>query len=234
MIKREEIDEAPGLSAPIGCRKFYFVRHGKTEWNNQLRYQGITDIPLNDEGREQARKAALRFSEVKLDAIICSPLVRARETAEIIAAYHDNIAVECFDLRIEINFGIWEGLSVKDIKRISGDAVFAKWKDNPLHVDAPKGENMSGFFERSEKFAEYLIERSGENILTVGHGGMLRGLFVPMLEYPRTSIFWKTRIDNCSITTFTLEPGNQFVLACLNDTIHMKVAEESIKSIPII
>ena len=101
----EDGNVAPGLSAPIGGKKIFFVRHGKTEWNNQLRYQGATDIPLNAEGRLQARRAALRFSLAKVDAVISSPLSRAYETAEEIASFHKGAAVEKTSLLTEVDFG---------------------------------------------------------------------------------------------------------------------------------
>ncbi|MBQ9881136.1 MAG: histidine phosphatase family protein, partial [Synergistes sp.] len=84
----ENRNAAPGLSASAGGRMIYFLRHGRTEWNNQLRYQGAVDIPLNEDGRMQAHKAALRFSSADIDAVISSPLSRAMETAERIASFH--------------------------------------------------------------------------------------------------------------------------------------------------
>lgn len=63
---------------------------------------------------------------------------------------------------------------------------------------------------------------------------MLRGLFLPMLGLPRSNIFWKTRIDNCSISAFSVEAGNRFVLAYLNDTLHLKMSEAVVTSMPIL
>ena len=73
-----------------GCRdggvKRAFLRHGQTEWNREGRMQGTSDIPLNDTGRAQAREAAEHLGHGDWDEIVSSPLVRARETAEIVAA----------------------------------------------------------------------------------------------------------------------------------------------------
>ena len=234
MDKKNMINEAPGLSAPIAGKKIFFVRHGKTEWNNLFRYQGVTDIPLCEEGREQARKTGLRFAGAEIDAVISSPLSRAYETAENIAAHHVGIKVERLNLLEEVNFGEWEGLTVKEIKERFGEELFYKWRSNQLHVDAPGGESMEKLYERSAQVAKILLERPEYNIVVVGHGAMLRGLFLPMLGLPRSNIFWKTRIDNCSISAFSVEAGNRFVLAYLNDTLHLKMSEAVITSMPIL
>ena len=61
----------------------YIMRHGRTDWNDAYKLQGRTDIPLNDAGRRMAQEAAQRYREVSFDVCFCSPLIRARETAEI-------------------------------------------------------------------------------------------------------------------------------------------------------
>ena len=72
------------MAAP--SRSFLCIRHGTTDWNRQRRFQGRTDIPLNDEGIAQAHAAARRLQDVPIDIIVSSPLIRALRTAEIIAA----------------------------------------------------------------------------------------------------------------------------------------------------
>ena len=61
----------------------YIMRHGRTDWNEQYRLQGGTDIPLNEEGRRMAREAAETYRDVEFDLCYVSPLQRARETAEL-------------------------------------------------------------------------------------------------------------------------------------------------------
>ena len=62
----------------------YIMRHGRTDWNDMHKLQGRTDIPLNSCGREMAEKAAEEYKDVPLDICFCSPLIRAKETAEIV------------------------------------------------------------------------------------------------------------------------------------------------------
>ena len=147
------VNEAPGLSAPIAGKKIFFVRHGKTEWNNLFRYQGVTDIPLCEEGREQARKTGLRFAGAEIDAVISSPLSRAYETAENIAAHHVGIKVERLNLLEEVNFGEWEGLTVKEIKERFGEELLYKWRSNQLYR-MPPAERAWRSLQRGPRIAK--------------------------------------------------------------------------------
>ena len=95
---------------------FAFIRHGQTEWNRELRLQGSSDIPLNDTGREQAREAVGVLSGTRWDAVVSSPLSRARETAQIIA---DGLGItlgESYDELVERHYGDGEGATAEDIE----------------------------------------------------------------------------------------------------------------------
>ena len=227
----EKGNTAPGLSASPDGRIIYFVRHGRTEWNNQLRYQGAVDIPLNEDGRMQARKTALRFSSADIDVVISSPLARAIETAECIASFHKGLKAESTPLLTEVDFGKWEGRTVAEIKTEYAD-VFAAWKSDPLNVAAPGGESMDSLYARCGLFSEELLARPERRTVVVGHGAMLRALFPRMLQLPRVSYFWKTRLDNCSITAFSADAG-RFALIYQNDTLHLKVTDDKIAYLPI-
>ena len=93
---------------------FYVLRHGQTDWNQQMRLQGSTDIPLNETGREQARHAAGFLVGQGLTKIIASPLSRALETARIVG---ERLGLEpVIDARlIERNFGNFEGMTIDEV-----------------------------------------------------------------------------------------------------------------------
>lgn len=93
---------------------FYVLRHGQTDWNLQARLQGSTDIPLNDTGREQARKAADILAGEGLTKIVASPLSRALETARIVAE-RLGLEPEIDDRLIERNFGRFEGMTIDEV-----------------------------------------------------------------------------------------------------------------------
>jgi probable phosphoglycerate mutase len=93
---------------------FLCVRHGVTDWNRQRRFQGLTDIPLNDEGIAQAQAAAGRLRDVGFDIVVSSPLIRAMQTAEIIgAASGKPVAVDAG--LIECDFGSFEGRPISEV-----------------------------------------------------------------------------------------------------------------------
>ncbi|GAA4189141.1 phosphatase PhoE [Microbacterium oryzae] len=91
------------------------VRHGQTDWNMLGRVQGRTDIPLNDTGREQAREAAAALRDGGYAAVAASPLVRAHETAQIIADALGLPAPRLYDGLVERDYGTAEGLTSEDL-----------------------------------------------------------------------------------------------------------------------
>ena len=230
--QQPEAEAAPGLSAPGAGKTIYFVRHGKTDWNDQFRYQGATDIPLNDEGRKQARKAAARLAASDIEAVFASPLARASETAGIIAGLHDGLEVEPLSELTEVNFGEWEGLTVPEIKSGFGEELFSRWKKNQLHVAVPGGETMDGLWSRACRAAEKIRHFHGTKLLVVGHGAMFRVVFPALLGLPRSSSFWLTRIDNCSISAFNVTASGYTSMIFQNDTLHLRVDDELIRLLP--
>ena len=150
-----------------------FLRHGQTDWNLARRIQGSTDIPLNETGREDARWAAEKLAGTTHHAVYSSPLLRARETAEIIA---DRLGLELAavvpDIR-EREFGDGEGLLVEDYIRTYGD-----W-----HAEVPGAETLHEVGVRAIA-ALHAIDREArrrsapqaESVLVVAHGGVIRAL----------------------------------------------------------
>ena len=88
--------------------RLILVRHGETDWNVEHRFQGQSDQPLNAKGHEQAKAVATRLQDSVIDLVISSPLQRALETANAIAA-HLNLTVQCDDRLKERHFGVLEG-----------------------------------------------------------------------------------------------------------------------------
>jgi len=97
-------------------RSFICLRHGVTDWNRQGRFQGRTDVPLNDDGILQAHAAALRLQNTRLDQIVASPLVRAVKTAEIVAT-SSSVPLAIDDGIIECDFGSLEGRSITEVMK---------------------------------------------------------------------------------------------------------------------
>ena len=131
--------------------RFYLIRHGETDWNKGGRYQGCTNIQLNDAGREQARLLGERFKFLPLDVVYVSPLDRAVATAAPLAAAHGLTPIQDAHFR-EINFGEWEGHTIAELKEKYGKAYIA--------------------------LAE---RHKGQNFAIVSHGGLLRVMLVGLL-----------------------------------------------------
>lgn len=165
------------------------IRHGITEWNELGKAQGISDISLNETGKQQAHALANRLAaEKKWDMIITSDLSRAIETAEIIAAKLD-LPISIYDARIrEIDCGKIEGTTL--------DERVNKWGHNWRETDL----GMEKFEDVSNRGAEFLEEVAlnfkGKRVLLVSHGALI-GL---TLQHLLPAIFPKTNIQNTSIT----------------------------------
>lgn len=143
------------------------ARHGETDWNLQGRVQGHTDTPLNATGLEQARALADQLAREPLLAVYTSDLVRARDTAAIVADLHGLDVKLDPDLR-EKNFGSWEGLTDVEIRERFPDAVRGRWGD---------GETTEEVVERTIGAVERIRDRQlAGPVLVVSHGGPLRAI----------------------------------------------------------
>jgi uncharacterized phosphatase len=182
------------------------LRHGQTNWNIDFRLQGVTDIPLNETGIEQAKvagqvlSAAADFGQ-SWDLILSSPLSRARDTALMVSAALGIEGVDIEDLLLERSFGEAEGLSHEEWK--------AKY-DDTNHV--PGGETLEQLEARAWILLRQLAENySGKRVLTVSHGALIRTLLrlVSQGEYPREG----ERLGNACLSIFEHTTENGWVVA---------------------
>lgn len=192
------------------------MRHGETEWNQQNRYQGQTDVALNEKGCQQARLAARRLAKLTLHAAYSSDLKRARECAEIIAAPH-RLQVNVLPGLRERNFGELEGLTRAQAQRRPWWKAF---EESDAAIAPPGGESRPQMRRRVLKCIEGIIaSHRGQNILIVTHGGPVAqtiGTFLGLPPKKRVAV----RLDNCSITLIGVE-GERKRLLLLNDAGHL-------------
>jgi len=205
----------------VRCRVF-LVRHGETEWNALMKFQGHTDIPLSRKGRQQAKLLGQRLAQEKIAAFYASDLSRAFETALIISQFHgDGIEVKrVTDLR-EINFGMWEGLTTKEIKANFTKEV-EKWWKNPLAARIPGGETLAEVVERSRKAIKEIISRHvGEKVVVVSHGGVIRSIVGDVLGMDLNQ-YWRLKIDNASLSILDFSCWEDGVVCLFNDCSHLQ------------
>jgi broad specificity phosphatase PhoE len=146
--------------------ELYLVRHGETDWNQQRRIQGLTDIPLNDTGREQARATGRLLARRRWDAVFSSPLRRALETAEIIAEELGLPAPATVDALVERNYGDAEGMNFLDIER--------KYPDRG---SVPGQESREEVVARVlPALHELAAAHPDQRLVVVSHGGAIRAV----------------------------------------------------------
>ncbi|MDX1379169.1 MAG: histidine phosphatase family protein [Anaerolineales bacterium] len=119
---------------------FCLVRHGQTDWNLEGRYQGQSDVPLNNRGIEQADSLVEKLKDSTFSAIYTSDLIRAQKTAEPIAKILD-LPIQIEPRVREINQGEWEGVLVDDIKARYAE-IWSQRTVDPANVRPPGGETV--------------------------------------------------------------------------------------------
>lgn len=174
----------------------YIMRHGKTDWNVLYKIQGRTDIPLNDTGRQMARDAHDKYMNVHFDVCFCSPLVRAKETAELLLEGR-NVPVIFDDRLMEMSFGIYEGTERVYEKP---DCPLRPLFLDPVHYEAVEGgESFEDLFNRTGEFLREVVDpllKEGKDVLIVGHGAMNSSIVAQVKNIPLEK-FWEQGIPNC-------------------------------------
>src|SRR3990172_8035552 len=158
----------------------YLTRHARSTWNATGRMQGWADPPLDEIGREQARALAASLQAESLDAVYSSPLLRARETADIIAAPL-NIKIRLDDRLKERNIGEWTGLTGDEANERFPERFNGNWRI----VGPPGGETQEAIVKRAAAAINDIIAaHPEETIAVVSHGGTLNTYLAHTLGIP--------------------------------------------------
>jgi len=177
----------------------YIIRHGRTDWNDRHKLQGRTDVPLNGEGRRMAEAAREEYRDVHFDICFCSPLIRARETAEILLRGR-NVPILTDDRLLEMSFGSYEGLENSfDIPDCPVNVLFFSPEQ---YVSPPGGaESLDDLFARTGSFLKERVDpllKEEKDVLIVGHGAMNSSIVCQVRNLPRAK-FWSAGIENCRL-----------------------------------
>ena len=151
----------------------YFIRHGQTDWNKALRWQGVSDVPLNNTGLDQARLIKEYFvnQAITPSAVISSPLQRAFKTAQIIASGFDQKVIPEPAFR-ELNLGEFEGKTTDELHTEYGER-FQTWLDKHHTEASPAGESLAQAITRMQATLLQHINTYSGPLLIVAHQAIL-------------------------------------------------------------
>lgn len=204
--------------------KLYLVRHGETKGNVEQWYQGSTDIPLNDKGRLQAQCLSEYLKDVHFDGFYSSDLMRAEETAKIIAAPH-HMEVRTYKELQEVNFGEWEGHRYDEIT--SGwPGMIEDFYASEGKMKAPNGESFEEVEMRSLKKVQEILadHKDGDTVFIASHGATIRCLLFGLLGLRLTRI-WCFQQFNTAVNVIEYY-GERNVMTVMNSTRHLEQMAE--------
>ncbi len=171
------------------------IRHGETEYNREMRFLGHMHLPLNEEGREQARKLMPVIADEMPDRIYCSDLERCVETAQIILPGRD---IEYTGALREMDFGVFEGLTYSEIKEQHADEL-SLWENNRAGHRITGGESFTDMAERVlEQMRIITGQREGKYVI-ISHSGCIRTI---LSHYILGTVgdTWRFMVDNCKVS----------------------------------
>ncbi|NJL83269.1 MAG: histidine phosphatase family protein [Chloroflexaceae bacterium] len=232
-VEIESLNQTAHLGVAIPSRRpgegglrLLLVRHGETDWNRASRFQGTQDIPLNDNGRAQSERAAAFLKDVKLDFALSSPLLRPKETAQIILQYHPGVGLTTNPELVEIGHGLWEGKLKAEVEA-EFPGMLQQWHERPETVQMPAGENLQQVWERAIAAWEELVvgesETAGKTGLVVAHDAVNKVILCHLLGLTPAHI-WSIKQGNGAVTVIDYPKGTKGlpVLQALNITSHLQ------------
>lgn len=191
--------------------ELYFIRHGETDWNQARKVQGWSDIPLNEYGRYLAEETAEGMKDVQFDLAFTSPLLRAKETAEIILRGREIPLLETESIK-EMCFGKYEGMCISGPNQAPETSEFNKFfKDTEHYIPSEDGESVQELLNRTGKFLEEICgnpEYQEKRILISTHGATMTALLNNIKGNLKIADFWIEKVPaNCAVTVAEVKDG---------------------------
>ena len=210
----------PPSTTPETCF-VYLLRHGATDNNlaKPPRLQGKTvDGPLSAEGRRQAELAAQGLQHQQLDAVFCSPLRRAQETAEIVARPH-RLDVQVVPQISEVDVGAWEGRTWEEIER-SEPELYRQFMDDPARHGYRDGESLTDVRDRVVPVLDQLLrDNQGKRIAVIAHNVVNRVYLATAAKLPLAQARSLAQ-ENCGINVLRFRAG-EIKLISMNSVLHL-------------
>lgn len=201
--------------------RILLARHGETTWNIEGRHQGQGfDIPLSERGAHQAAALALRLQPEPIARAISSPLLRARQTAEIALGARAGM-LTCLPGLQEISHGVWEGRLASEIRE-SYPELHAAWREQPHTVQLPGGESLQQVQDRAWEALEDACRglEADETLLLVSHDGVNRALICRILGLSLARV-WSFRQAPTTLNLLEGPSPDRLALVRLNDATHL-------------
>ena len=194
--------------------RLHLVRHGQTDLNRDKRFRGLSGAPLNGRGRREAAGAGATLSGSRVTLIRSSPVPRALETAGIIG---DSIGARIVsdDGFTDIDYGKWQGLTVEEVAERFGPSAIESWRRDPGSFVFPDGDSMRDVRERLGEAVRRAVSGGEESVAVVSHLAVIKICFLVTMELP-FEYFWKTDIENGSVSRFAYTPERGFLLEWWN------------------
>ncbi|EIF37860.1 histidine phosphatase family protein [Streptococcus sp. SK643] len=201
--------------------KLYFVRHGRTLWNQEGRFQGASgDSPLLEESIQTLTKLGQYLKEIPFDQIYASDLPRARKSAEIIQSQLETLCpLESIPNIRECQLGKLEGLKIATLEAIYPKQIQAfRFNLAKFNTKMFGAESLYSTTQRTIQFIKSLKESDAERILIVGHGANLTASLRTLLGYKEPLLRKDGGLANASLTILETDDFENFTLVVWNDT----------------
>lgn len=201
--------------------KIFIIRHGETAWNRGQIFRGTYDIPLNENGKQQARLAAQSLKNIKIHAAYTSPLSRAKESAEIVTDSHA-ISPVVHNGFIDMNYGEWTGKEDSEVAKLWPDD-HAAWTANPHTVRPPGGTTLNEILNNSFTAMEKLAKKhDGETIAIFSHRVVNKVLIIAALSLGLERFPFIIQGNCCINEIERIQSG--YLIHSINDVSHIKNA----------
>jgi broad specificity phosphatase PhoE len=211
--------------------RIFLIRHGATLLSAEDRFAGATDVPLSDEGRQQAQRLAARLSTERVAGVYASDLARTQETARILAAPH-GLEVQARPGLREISHGHWEQMTRQEVEKLYPEEAF-EWERDPYTFAPSGGESGLQVTARAlPALIELVRAHNGQNVIVVSHKATIRLLLSSLLGFdPRR---YRDALDQnpAALNIVDFKDPTRARLTLFNDTSHYADAGLAIPGVP--
>lgn len=199
--------------------RVFLVRHGATVLSAEDRFAGATNVELSEVGRQQASALSKRLAGQPIEAFLASPLDRTIETARLLAGPHD-LPVQPDSGLLEINHGVWEGLTRQEAETKFGD-MYVKWEADPYNFAPEGGETGLAVAARAmPALLRAVGAHAGKMICVVSHKATIRLLLGAILGFDPRRYRDHLDLNPASLTILDFRDALEARLTLYNDVAH--------------